>query len=296
MRTVLLVAAEPREFDGLLARCGGVEKPRWPVQWRQDRRAERAAPLHVANGAGPRRAAQAIGAAREAKTPDAIVSFGFCGALEPGLEVGDIFAGTSVRTNERCFPLEQPHTRTAFHSGVVVSVNRVAQTAEEKRGLRASGASVVEMEAAGVLEAAEGRGPPSTVCARLRIWRTKTWFWTSSRVTGGRALRYNAAFHVRITPAARARPGIIAIAKALPEGVSIVRRVYCRLPDSELAVPARMQAAVYRGNSIVRVEEVPTPEISDGEILIRVEACGICHTDLKKIEYNLLDAAAHLWP
>jgi L-iditol 2-dehydrogenase len=48
-----------------------------------------------------------------------------------------------------------------------------------------------------------------------------------------------------------------------------------------------MQAAVYRGNSIVRVEEVPTPEISEGEILIRVEACGICHTDLKKIEYNL---------
>ena len=31
-----------------------------------------------------------------------------------------------------------------------------------------------------------------------------------------------------------------------------------------------------------------TPEIGDGEILIRVEACGVCHTDLKKIEYNLL--------
>ena len=27
---------------------------------------------------------------------------------------------------------------------------------------------------------------------------------------------------------------------------------------------------------------------ASGEILIRVEACGICHTDLKKIEYNLL--------
>ncbi len=30
------------------------------------------------------------------------------------------------------------------------------------------------------------------------------------------------------------------------------------------------------------------PEIGPGEILIRVEACGVCHTDLKKIEYNLL--------
>ena len=27
-----------------------------------------------------------------------------------------------------------------------------------------------------------------------------------------------------------------------------------------------------------------------------MEACGICHTDLKKIEHNLLHAAARLWP
>jgi L-iditol 2-dehydrogenase len=50
-----------------------------------------------------------------------------------------------------------------------------------------------------------------------------------------------------------------------------------------------MQAAVYRGRSVVNVEEIPTPAIGPGEILIRVEACGICHTDLKKIEYNLLE-------
>jgi L-iditol 2-dehydrogenase len=49
-----------------------------------------------------------------------------------------------------------------------------------------------------------------------------------------------------------------------------------------------MHAAVYRGSGLIGVEEVPTPEIGPGEILIRVEACGICNTDLKKIEYNLL--------
>ena len=49
-----------------------------------------------------------------------------------------------------------------------------------------------------------------------------------------------------------------------------------------------MHAAVYRGQSVVSIEEVPTPVIAPGEILIRVEACGICHTDLKKIEHNLL--------
>src|SRR5580700_9322540 len=51
-----------------------------------------------------------------------------------------------------------------------------------------------------------------------------------------------------------------------------------------------MKAAVYKGDSIVEVESIPVPEIGAGEILIRVEACGICHTDLKKIEYNLLPA------
>src|ERR1700710_2026170 len=49
-----------------------------------------------------------------------------------------------------------------------------------------------------------------------------------------------------------------------------------------------MRAAVYQGGSPIPVEPVPTPVIGPGEILIRVEACGICHTDLKKIEYDLL--------
>jgi L-iditol 2-dehydrogenase len=49
-----------------------------------------------------------------------------------------------------------------------------------------------------------------------------------------------------------------------------------------------MRAAVYKGSGAVAVEEIPVPEVGPGEILVRVEACGICHTDLKKIEYNLL--------
>ena len=49
-----------------------------------------------------------------------------------------------------------------------------------------------------------------------------------------------------------------------------------------------MHAAVYQGNSRVTVEAIPVPSIGLGELLVRVESCGICHTDLKKIEYNLL--------
>lgn len=54
------------------------------------------------------------------------------------------------------------------------------------------------------------------------------------------------------------------------------------------SVPMSMQAAVYTGESNVSIQSIPTPAIGPGELLIRVESCGICHTDLKKIEYNLL--------
>ncbi len=49
------------------------------------------------------------------------------------------------------------------------------------------------------------------------------------------------------------------------------------------AIPATMQAAVYRGVNDVRLETVPVPTIGPGEMLIRVHSCGVCGTDLKKI-------------
>ena len=53
-------------------------------------------------------------------------------------------------------------------------------------------------------------------------------------------------------------------------------------------IPATMRAAVYRGINDVRVETVPVPLNSDGtigagEVLVRIDTCGICGTDLKKI-------------
>jgi len=55
------------------------------------------------------------------------------------------------------------------------------------------------------------------------------------------------------------------------------------IDDREQALPATMQAAVYRGINEVRIETVPVPEIASGELLVRVHTCGICGTDLKKI-------------
>ena len=54
------------------------------------------------------------------------------------------------------------------------------------------------------------------------------------------------------------------------------------------AFPAQMRAAVYRGPGIVRVEDVPVPAIGAGEVLVRIRACGVCGTDLKKIAYGLV--------
>jgi L-iditol 2-dehydrogenase len=49
-----------------------------------------------------------------------------------------------------------------------------------------------------------------------------------------------------------------------------------------------MRAAVYTGSGRVSVQQIETPSIGPDEILVRVETCGICHTDLKKIEHDLL--------
>src|SRR5215470_12526869 len=62
-------------------------------------------------------------------------------------------------------------------------------------------------------------------------------------------------------------------------------------PERIAPPPAgEMRAAVYRGAGRVSMERVPVPEISDGEVLIRVAACGICGTDIKKIQHGFVKA------
>ncbi len=49
------------------------------------------------------------------------------------------------------------------------------------------------------------------------------------------------------------------------------------------AIPQTMRAAVYHGIDDVRVETIPVPPIGPGEVLLKIDTCGICGTDLKKI-------------
>lgn len=53
-------------------------------------------------------------------------------------------------------------------------------------------------------------------------------------------------------------------------------------------IARQMRAAVYRGNQRIIVEEVPVPDIGAGEVLLRVAACGICGTDIKKIQHGFV--------
>ncbi|MBI4408866.1 MAG: zinc-binding dehydrogenase [Gemmatimonadetes bacterium] len=48
-----------------------------------------------------------------------------------------------------------------------------------------------------------------------------------------------------------------------------------------------MKAAVFCGaGKPLRVEEMPTPVPGPGEVLVRVAACGVCHTDLHYIDHG----------
>ena len=47
-----------------------------------------------------------------------------------------------------------------------------------------------------------------------------------------------------------------------------------------------MSAVVYRGVNDLRLETLPVPRISATELLVKVAACGVCPTDIKKIHYG----------
>jgi adenosylhomocysteine nucleosidase len=80
-----------------------------------------------------------------------MISTGFCGALDPALQVGDIVVCGQ--------PPAAPSS--PFTSGEVVSADRVAVTALEKGALRArTGAIAVDMEAASVARKATQWGVP----------------------------------------------------------------------------------------------------------------------------------------
>lgn len=49
-----------------------------------------------------------------------------------------------------------------------------------------------------------------------------------------------------------------------------------------------MKAAVFHGGSAgLKIEDIPVPKIGEEDILLKVAACGVCHTDLHYIEHGV---------
>ncbi len=118
----------------------------------------------VANGPGPKLAgAAAREALKRMENVEAVVSTGYCGALDGALKRCDVFVADSV--NDRAVNAPEADAG-GYARGALASRDRVAWTLEEKRLLRQSGAAAVDMEAAGVMDAADAAAVPF-YCVRV---------------------------------------------------------------------------------------------------------------------------------
>jgi nucleoside phosphorylase len=124
----------------------------------------------VANGPGVKNARIAIEEVFRQETPSAVVSVGYVGALDPALEVGQIFLARQIARLDSAlkYPVELLAYTNAegVAQGTLLTIDRVAQTREEKRRLRQSGADAVDMEAYAVAEEAARRSVPF-YCVRV---------------------------------------------------------------------------------------------------------------------------------
>jgi len=217
------VAAEPREFDGLLRFCSGVRKLQWPVYWARSGESGGRRLWMVANGAGAAHAGRAAEIACQACGPEAVVSMGFCGALDPALQIGDVFAATAVDAAGRRFDVCLPRSDAPHSTGVLASIAHVAQTASEKALLRAAGASAVEMEAGGVAQVAAQHDIPLFCVRSVTDTATQTFV-----VDFNKALRSDGHFGtISLLTSALGNPG-----KAFPELFRL--RNFCRIATRTL--------------------------------------------------------------
>jgi len=154
---LVFVAADRMEFTGILAQARSIRRAEVAVDWARAAELAGNEVILVANGIGWKQAAAAVDAAVRDFTPDAVVSTGFCGALDSALEIGDVVVGTEIITAEKRTTAELISHPIA---GPIWSVDYIAQTAAQKSRLRALGGCAVEMEAAGVADRVQSRQLP----------------------------------------------------------------------------------------------------------------------------------------
>lgn len=144
-----MIAAEAREFAGLMPFLDGLEEFAWGLDYAVSALGQGRRWVLAANGPGPRLARQAAAGALE-RVQGTVISTGFCGALDPSLAVGDIFVAATVLD-----AASGAQYGTGTPGGVLLSGDRVFVTAREKAELHEStGAKAVDMEAAAVAQTA----------------------------------------------------------------------------------------------------------------------------------------------
>ncbi len=171
----------------------------------------------VANGSGGAPAVDAIKTACEREKVEAVVSTGWCGALEPGLASGEIVVAARVEAEGggEGYGCEAPGTSRRFRSGRLVTVDQVAGTGAEKARLRGTGAAAVDMESAHVAGEAARRGL-RFYCVRVVLDEAQESFGLDFEATRGENGRLG---KMKILRMALARP-----ARGVPELARWARR------------------------------------------------------------------------
>lgn len=133
-------------MNGVLVICAmGLEAEAIPAGYRV-----------VKSGPGFRAARAAVAAAIAEERPRMVVSAGTCGALDPGLGIGDVRVVSRIDSLLGTFvPVELVGV-----GAVLRSQDRVAVTAGEKKELFEAGSQIVDMEAAAVAAVCLEQGLP----------------------------------------------------------------------------------------------------------------------------------------
>jgi adenosylhomocysteine nucleosidase len=215
------IAAEAREFAGVLQHAGHVARLDWPLDFARSARLNDRDVVLIANGPGPKLAAQAAQTAKEHVDLEGLVSIGFCGGLNPTLKPADLFvADQLVEPNLAevggpavAHALSVPRSHSCERpAGKLLSLDHVATTASEKHKLHASThADAIEMEAA-------------AVAAKARAWQIP--FYAIKAVTDTASESFPLDFNRLRTPEGRfSLPKIIFAAFGRPNAFPALLRL-----------------------------------------------------------------------
>jgi adenosylhomocysteine nucleosidase len=210
---ILYVASEAVELEPMANLLTGLRKLKWPLAYAYEGVWEGRRLLLAANGPGPKLATRAVEITIRAITSaelsssalEAVVSTGFCGALDPALREGQMIVAKEVLdwTNKERYDCVEVAGGAGAISGLVVSQDRIAADREEKRSLRNdAGGVAVEMEAGGVGARVKRAGLPFC-CIKVVLDRAEESFaidWNRMRDREGKIARGKIMVHALRRP------------------------------------------------------------------------------------------------